>query len=227
MRRCLAHVCTSIRDAEPLLRNRKDTMRPGTFMDRPFHFRIGTDDTQPDDGRADPRVARLLRLRRPVGPEAPDWGITAQSTVATPTGPRMADRLSAGDLVLTRDHGARPLAAVMLRRFGADILARRPDLLPVQIAPDALGIAGPDGTLAVTGRQRVVLPRGRSGQRLVPARDLRGLPGVTVPMRDSVVYVRLVLDAPAMILVAGIWLETGSSLAGCGFEARADDTSDG
>lgn len=59
--------------------------------------------------------------------------------IDTPDGQRLIDDITAGDLVLTRDHGAQVVRWIGATTLNADELAQKPHLVPIRIRQGALG----------------------------------------------------------------------------------------
>jgi len=134
-------------------------------------------------------------------------GLAAGSLVETASGPRPAESLAPGDMVLTRDHGLQPVLWRGETRLGGAELMLHPHLRPLLVTAEgpALRLA-PGQRLAVPGLpglwgQDAALARaadlGDSGTR--PAGRLR---------RDlacrSVTYVHLLLPYHALLRVQGL-----------------------
>ena len=123
----------------------------------------------------------------------------------TPDGEVAIERLVPGDLVLTADHGARPV-----RWIGASTVSGEGPFAPVRIAPGALGQGLPARPLFVTRQHRLLVrsPRGerKTGSRevLVPAIGLVGQPGITLdPRPGPVTYLHLLFDRHEVIFAEG------------------------
>jgi len=133
--------------------------------------------------------------------------------IATPRGAVPAGALAEGDTVLTADRGASPLLWTGRRSLALDA----PDhpARPVLIAPGALGAGLPLRPLALSPQHRVLLSgpvvqaRCGTGEVLVPARALLGLPGIRV-MRGlrRVSYVHLLLAHHEILRAEGAGCES-------------------
>lgn len=128
-------------------------------------------------------------------------GIPAGSLIATDRGPRRVETLRPGDLVLTRDHGARPILWHGMTRLSGAELILHPELRPLWLAPGApcQRRTGPGRSpVRVAPGQRVLVPglpclHGRT-DALATAADLEGCPGVRRDLgAGSVAYVHLML----------------------------------
>ena len=103
--------------------------------------------------------------------------------IDTPDGPVAVQDLRPGDLVMTRDSGAQPLRWMGSQRLSAEVLARKPRLMPIRIKAGALGVDSPSQDLIVSPQHRVLV-RSRIAQRmfgtfevLVAAKQLLSLDG--------------------------------------------------
>ena len=150
--------------------------------------------------------------RRPAPAQT---GIPAETLIETPAGPRPAGDLSVGDTVLTRDRGAQPLLWTGTRRVEAAQLLAMPALRPLQIAPSALGIDSPDGTLSLSPGHRVLVsgPAARAlfqtDDVLVELMHMRDRPGIALDHRAGAVsYVHLALGTPDLLSAGGLWVES-------------------
>lgn len=130
----------------------------------------------------------------------------AGTRIATPSGPVPVERLRPGDLVLTLDHGARPLAwvgTVRARAIGA--------LAPVVFAP---GAVGNDRPLALSPLHRVRISDWRAHlmfgapEVLVTARAL--VNGTTIRRRvgGGVTYAHLLFDRHELVFAEGAVTES-------------------
>lgn len=138
----------------------------------------------------------------------------AGSRLMTPQGVVPVEHLRAGDLVLTRDHGARPVRWVRRSRHSAQG-ARR----PIRIRAGALGEGCPERDLLVSRQHRIlvrsqlVMSATGCAEVLVPAIRLAGLPGVAVEKgMTSVCYFHILFDRHEIVVAEGC--ETESFLIG-------------
>ncbi|MEM7506054.1 MAG: Hint domain-containing protein [Pseudomonadota bacterium] len=114
--------------------------------------------------------------------------------------------LSVGDLVRTQGHGLRPIRWIGRRRLSPIDLITAPQLLPIRIRKGALGAGLPSRDLCVSPQHRMLV-RSRiaqrmfgSGEVLVPAKKLLGLPGIEIAGETrSVTYLHLLLDRHEVI----------------------------
>lgn len=146
----------------------------------------------------------------------------AGTRVDTPEGPRSVEDIVAGDLVLTRDHGARPVAWAGQRRVvGVGSQA------PVRITAGALGNAR-DLWLSPAHRVLVLGPRAElltgHAEALVPVHLLADGDRIARVPRDGVTYVHLLFDRHEIVTAEGIPCESlwpgDAALLGFGAAAR-------
>lgn len=136
---------------------------------------------------------------------------TLHSRVATADGPCAVVDLRPGHRVQTRDDGLQAVHWVGRRTFGWRALGLNPLLRPVRIAAGALGQGVPARAMIVSPNHRLLARdpvRGHAGEGLVMARDLVGLPGVTVLSPTAVDYVQILFDHHQLILVDACWSES-------------------
>ena len=130
--------------------------------------------------------------------------------IATSRGTVPVERLRAGDMLLTLDHGPQPI-----RWIGRDILERPGRHAPVVFAPGSLGPGCPDRALRVSPQHRMVLGGPivmrmfGCPQLMLPAKRLLSLPGVTQAQADvPVSYFHLLCDRHEVILANAAPCET-------------------
>ena len=140
---------------------------------------------------------------------------TPGTLIATPQGQRPVERIVPGDMVLTRDHGARTVLWTGRRRVAAE-----GDLAPIAIAAGTLGnrreiIVSPQHRVCIggwaaelhCGAPEVLV----SAAHLVNGKTVRRLPG------GEVTYLHLMFDRHEMIWAEGMLTESffpGGAVAG-------------
>lgn len=154
---------------------------------------------------------------------------TPGTRIQTPTGLRFVEELEEGDLVDTKDNGPQALRWIGGRRVSGARLYAMPELRPIRIKADALGMGEPDEDLLVSPQHRMLI----SG---APARDLFNADEVLVAASDlvndsSVVidrqqrelqYIHLLFDSHQVIVANG--METESYHPGfAGLDEIAED----
>lgn len=135
--------------------------------------------------------------------------------IDTANGQRPVETLVAGDLVLTRDHGLRPLAWTGGRHLDARHLDIAPNLRPIRIRKDSLGPGMPAQDLVVSPQHRVLV-RSKIAERLcgapealVAARHLCALPGIEViNPPGGVGYHHILFDRHEIVRSDGAWTES-------------------
>jgi hypothetical protein len=148
----------------------------------------------------------------------------AGTRIRTPSGEAAVEDLRPGDLVCTRDDGARPVEWIGSRRISGARLQVSPGLRPVRIRAGALGPGLPASDLLVSPQHRLLVG-GRAAEALfgtaevlVEARDLiddRGI-GPARSLRE-ITYVHLMLARHQVLLANGLPAESfhpaGAALA--------------
>ncbi len=131
---------------------------------------------------------------------------TAGTMIDTPDGPRAVETLRAGDMVTTRDGGARPLAWTGTRTMTvADRHA------PVRIAANALG---EHGELVVSPQHRILLADWRAdllfgaADVLVAAKHLVNGDTICQLPGGEVTYVHICFDAHEIVFANGLAAES-------------------
>lgn len=130
--------------------------------------------------------------------------------IETPDGVKPVETLIDGDLILTRDAGAKPLILNMSRILSRDALEENPKLFPVRISAGALGEGLPRRDLLVS-RQHRMLITSKIAERmfgapevLISAIRLTDLPGIFVDEDvQSVTYHHLLLEDHQIIFAEG------------------------
>ena len=131
--------------------------------------------------------------------------------IATPRGEVPVEQLQTGDLVLTLDHGAKPLLMVAARRMEAGTLARAPKMRPIRIAAGALGPGMPQRDLLVSPQHRLLVASRIAARMfgeaevLVAAKHLTGAPGIEVAEDlQEVTYIHLLCDSHQIVTANGV-----------------------
>ncbi|MFN0115003.1 MAG: Hint domain-containing protein [Paracoccaceae bacterium] len=137
---------------------------------------------------------------------------TPETRVLTERGLVAVDGLSAGDRVVTRDHGSRRVVWSGRRAFGWRELGLNPLLRPVRIRAGALGEGLPERDILLSPNHRILFAArtatGGHDEAFVPARDLAGRHGVEIVAPAAVTYVQLLFDRHEAVLSEGIWSES-------------------
>lgn len=137
---------------------------------------------------------------------------TAGAMIDTPEGPRRVETLEEGDLVLTRDSGARPVRWIGRSRMTAETLRQHPHLRPVRIAAGTLGrhdeqLVSPCHRMLVSDWRAETLFG--EAEVLVAARELVN-DGAIAVAHDlaEVEYIHLMFDSHELVRVGGAWSES-------------------
>lgn len=157
----------------------------------------------------------------------------AGTMILTPTGYRRIEELNAGDLVCTKDNGAKPIQWIGSRRLLAATLQMNPKLYPIRISAGALGDNIPSKDLLVSPQHRVLV-RSKIAIRmfgadevLVAAKQLLCLDGIDIADDQADVhYYHFLFDQHEVVMSNGAETEslyTGvQALKGVGQEAREE-----
>jgi hypothetical protein len=140
---------------------------------------------------------------------------TPGARIATPEGWRLVEDLCPGDLVLTEDAGAQPLAWCGGRSLTHAELLASPPLWPIRIAAGALGLNLPERDLTVSPQHRMLVTGPRAelifgeAEVLVAATHLVGLPGITRELPQAgITYLHLMFDDHQIISAEGCLTES-------------------
>jgi hypothetical protein len=131
---------------------------------------------------------------------------TAGTLIEVPAGRVEVERLEAGDLVLTRDHGAQPL-----RWVGRVVRAARGKDAPVEIAA---GTLGDHAAVRLSGNHRVLVAGARAEllfgepEVLVKAKHLVDGRAVRVVEGGEVTYLHLLFDHHEVVMANGLPCES-------------------
>ncbi|MEL6682820.1 MAG: Hint domain-containing protein [Pseudomonadota bacterium] len=132
------------------------------------------------------------------------------TAIRTPHGERRVEDLRPGDQLVTLDHGVQEVAWVFGKTWSPIDVAISHNLCPVRISKGSLGNGLPERHLRLS-RQHRVLVKGQIARRmfdapevLIPAKDLLGLPGVSLemPTRD-VTYYHIMLSRHEVLFADG------------------------
>ena len=140
---------------------------------------------------------------------------TPGTLLETPGGLKPVETLVAGDLVVTKDNGIKPIVWVGDRNVSGARLYAMPDLRPVRICEGSLGngrphrdlTVSPDHRLLVTGKAARAL--WGDDEVLVSARDLVNGAGIRRDMdAKSVIYYHLMLEDHQILVANGVETES-------------------
>ncbi|SEK86362.1 Hint domain-containing protein [Roseovarius azorensis] len=156
-----------------------------------------------DGQRRDIFINRFNALGEPVC-------FTRGTLIETASGPVPVERLAAGDMLRTLDHGFRPVRLVCRTACDSIDLRLRPAIRPVRITAGALGNGLPQRDLLVSPQHRMLVSS-RIAERmfgttevLIPAIRLTALPGVFIDESvTEVEYFHVLLDEHQVIFAEG------------------------
>ncbi len=140
---------------------------------------------------------------------------TPGAWIDTPDGRTLVEELAVGDLVTTRDHGARLIRYIARRKLDLPALQAAPHLKPILIRRGALGDNVPDADMKVSPQHRMVIDDRR-------AEIMFGEPNVLAPalalVNDrmirvahgarSVEYIHILFDEHEIIFANGAATES-------------------
>lgn len=88
----------------------------------------------------------------------PLTGISGDALLRTPCGPRRADAIRIGDLIVTRDHGLQPVRLIWQRTISATDFVAVPKNAPVTLHPRAIGPMMPQRSVTLGPASQVLVP---------------------------------------------------------------------
>ena len=128
--------------------------------------------------------------------------------ILTEKGDLPIERLSPGDLVITRDNGPQPLVWVASRKLGSADLAQAPKLRPIRIAPELIGAHAP---LIVSPQHAVLFRTDGGDETLVRATHLARMRGGKARVMQgcrSITYFHLAFERHQIIFANGAATES-------------------
>ena len=148
--------------------------------------------------------------------------------IATRQGEQPVEWLEAGVEVITRDHGFKPLRAVLRRTVEAAWFNDQTRQWPVVFAPGGLGPRTPMDGLILTGNHRVLLQSASAellfgeAEVLVAAKEWERCGAARQWAPDGPIELtHLVFEAHEIIMAEGVWVESYFSGPGCGAQLPA------
>lgn len=157
---------------------------------------------------------------------------TPAAKIMTPDGPRHAGDLQPGDLIVTRDNGAKPLAWVGQKTLSMGSLINDPSLAPVTIKAGALGNGLPVSDLTISPNHRILVSAQKrdvmmnAPEVLMSAQSLLGHKGVAQSVPNGVTYLHLMFEQHELIMSEGAWSEsfqpTKAAISGVESQQKAD-----
>ncbi|MBU2868102.1 Hint domain-containing protein [Pacificibacter marinus] len=140
---------------------------------------------------------------------------TPGTQILTPDGARLVEDLREGDWVQTKDNGPQALRWVGGRRVSGARLYAMPELRPVRLRADALGMGNPDEDLIVSPHHRMLVS-GKAARELfnadevlIAAKDLVNDRSIVIDRTHKQVnYIHLLFDAHQVIVANGLETES-------------------
>lgn len=124
------------------------------------------------------------------------------SMILTPTGEVAVEDIRIGDLVVTQDHGAQAVQAVLTKEINLDSAPDRAK--PIAFAAGSLGANKPTRRLCLSPQHRLLMTDGSGTPVLVPAKSLLGRNGVRIMHgKRQVRYFHLVFERHEIIWANG------------------------
>ena len=140
---------------------------------------------------------------------------TPGTQILTPDGPRLVETLSEGDWVQTKDNGPQALRWIGGRRISGARLYAMPELRPVRLRADALGMGHPDEDLVVSPQHRLLVSGAKARELfnadevLVAAKDLVNDKSIVIDRTQRQLhYIHLLFDAHQVIVANGLETES-------------------
>lgn len=140
---------------------------------------------------------------------------TPGTLISTPNGPIPIEAMQVGDLVNTRDNGAKEIVWMGQRRITGARMFVLPSLRPIRISAGALGIERPEQELLVSPEHRMLV-RGRAARALFNTPEVLVAAGQLVNGQDirvdlsvrEVTYIHLLLPEHAVIWANNVETES-------------------
>ncbi len=185
-------------------------------MSGQLNYRIIRDAANPEDGHVNyfdshGHIIGTLEFRNI---ETIVTCFTPGTLIATPTGAVAIEALTAGDLVMTRDHGPQPIRWLGTKTINGAQLSRDASLYPIRIRAGALGQGLPLTDMMVSRQHRMLLTGPRAellfgeDEVLVRACHLTHLAGVSSVLVPEVTYLHLMFDRHEVVVANGAWSES-------------------
>lgn len=161
-------------------------------------------------------------------------GLSRQTQLRTPVGPRRIEHMRVGDLIVTRDFGLLPVRLIFCTEIDKTAMLASPDNAPVRISQRAVGPMMPARDLILAPAQRIVMPayllscdvEGNGG--LIEARSIAGTSDLVWCDRSAETekFYNIVFDRHAVFHAEGLPVEsfrpTPESLRDLGEDQRTD-----
>ncbi len=177
-------------------------------------------------------MSYIKKIEKPA--VAPLTGISGNALLRTPCGPRRADSIRPGDLIVTRDNGLRPVQVIWRRKIDLCEIVAKASNAPVTLNARAVGPMMPQRPLTLAPGHHVLVPgyqlvgdfEGPGG--LVEARALAGTNDASFYNRDTdhETFYNFVFDQHEIIVASGLpvasFLPSGSAVARVDEDARTE-----
>ena len=134
--------------------------------------------------------------------------------ILTLGGERAVETLAVGDLVMTRDHGYRPIRWVGRRDLSTQDLVENAAFYPIFIPKGALGPNVPERDMLVSPQHRVLMcgPKAEilfaEHEVLVAAKHLVGFEGICQASPNEISYIHIMFDEHEIVRSDGAWTES-------------------
>ncbi|RBW58742.1 Hint domain-containing protein [Ruegeria sp. A3M17] len=138
----------------------------------------------------------------------------SKTLIETPSGPRSVESLVVGDMVMTKEHGAKPIRWIGSRVLSHQDLKENQHLRPVRFRAGALGEEQPSKDLTVSPQHRMYLSSPDTqllfglDQALAPAKGLVDGGAIDISDDQSVTYYHIMFDQHEVVLSNGAWSES-------------------
>ncbi|WP_068111491.1 Hint domain-containing protein [Tropicimonas marinistellae] len=139
---------------------------------------------------------------------------TPGTRIATPTGEKLVEQLTAGDKVLTRDNGVQQIRWYGQKRIDYAKLGGLPHLQPVLIQAGALGGGLPEQDMLVSPNHRMLVTNDRASlyfddhEVLIAAKHLVDNRGIRSLRTSITTYIHFMFDQHEVVLANGAWSES-------------------
>lgn len=140
---------------------------------------------------------------------------TQGTMILSTAGPRAIETLRPGDLIPTRDHGARHIRWIGGGYLDPRQLDLQPNLRPILIRAGALGPGTPQQDLIVSPQHRILITSKIARRMfdedeiLVAAKHLTTLPGIeAIHPENGVSYWHMLFDEHELVFSNGSWTES-------------------
>jgi hypothetical protein len=160
--------------------------------------------------------SRKIEKKLAIDMTPPLTGISGDALVRTPCGPRRAESLRTGDLVVTRDNGLQPISLIWKRQADPADLISKPSNAPVRLNARAIGPMMPQRPITVAPAHGILVPGYLLADEkavvggLLPARALAGSTDSAFFDRDASddVFYNFVFSRHEIFWASGLQVES-------------------